>query len=63
MKRTQVFDEAELTRVLQQAKRGEQFRIKDAAERKRVYQCATCAGRQISTRHIKDGEFKATVIE
>ena len=63
MKRTNVFDEPTLTRVFQQAKTGERFRIKDNAERKRVYRCASCAGRVIATRKLKDGQFKATIIE
>ena len=63
MKRTYVFDEPTLTKVFQQSKTGERFHIKDKAERTRVYRCATCAGRQIATRKLKDGDFNATILE
>jgi hypothetical protein len=63
MKRTKVFNAAQLTEAFQRSKRADTFLVsKENGEQKRVYAAATFAGRKIAMRKIKGG-WKATVLE
>jgi hypothetical protein len=61
MKRAKVFDVPQLTKAFIRGKVGDKFFV-EQSDNKRVYSCATHAGRQISMRKFRDG-FKATILE
>jgi hypothetical protein len=67
MKRTYVFDNAQLTEAFSRSKIGDKFYVTDATDNKRseqnrVYACATVAKKQLAMRKFREG-WKATVIE
>jgi hypothetical protein len=68
MKRTRVFDNAQLVDAFTRSKIGDKFYVVSLgamdkrSEQNRVYACATVAKKQLAMRKFRDG-WKATVIE